>query len=253
MIDFVVVIPARFASTRLPGKALLDIHGKPMLQHVYDRASESRASEIVIATDDDRIANAAEAFSATVCMTNDSHQSGTERIAEVADLLDWPDDQVVVNLQGDEPGMPAALIDQCAALLDDATADIATLASPFLAREDFENPNCVKVIRDVHHHAIYFSRAAIPYSRDAGSEDLAAGAALHHHGIYAYRCGVLRRIVAAVPSELEECEQLEQLRALSLGMTITVGIPPVRPGTGIDTIEDLERARTEMPAPAGIP
>ena len=246
MTEFVVVIPARFASTRLPGKALLDIHGKPMLQHVYERGAESGASEVVIATDDDRIAAAAEAFGATVCMTGDQHQSGTERIAEVADLLDWPDDQVVVNLQGDEPGMPAALLDQCAALLDDATADIATLASPFLSQRDFENPNCVKVIRDVNAHAIYFSRAAIPYPRDRGSEARAAGAALHHHGIYAYRCGVLRKLVAASPCELEVCEQLEQLRALSLGMTIAVGVPPIRPGAGIDTREDLERAQQEM-------
>jgi len=246
MTEFVVVIPARFASTRLPGKALLDIHGKPMLQHVYERGVESAASEVVIATDDRRIAVAAESFGATVCMTSDQHRSGTERIAEVADLLDWPDDQVVVNLQGDEPGMPATLLDQCAALLSDATADIATLASPFLAQLDFENPNCVKVIRDVKGHAIYFSRAAIPYPRDKGSEARAAGAALHHHGIYAYRCGVLRELVAASPSDLEVCEQLEQLRALSLGMTIAVGVPPVRPGTGIDTPADLERAREEF-------
>ena len=246
MTEFVVVSPARFASTRLPGKALLDIHGKPMLQHVYERGAESGASEVVIATDDDRIADAAESFGATVCMTGDQHRSGTERIAEVADLLDWPDDQVVVNLQGDEPGMPASLLDQCAALLDDTAVDIATLASPFLAQEDFENPNCVKVIRDVSGHAIYFSRAAIPYPRDAGSRDRAAGAALHHHGIYAYRCGVLRKLVAAAPSDLEVCEQLEQLRALSLGMRFAVGVPAVRPGTGIDTPEDLERARQEM-------
>lgn len=246
MTEFVVVIPARFASTRLPGKALLDIHGKPMLQHVWERGTESGASEVIIATDDERIADAAESFGATVCMTGDQHRSGTERIAEVADLLDWPDDRVVVNLQGDEPGMPASLLDQCAALLDDTAVDIATLASPFLAQEDFENPNCVKVICDVRGHAIYFSRAAIPYPRDTGSKERAAGAALHHHGIYAYRCGVLRELVAAAPSDLEVCEQLEQLRALSLGMTIAVGVPPVRPGTGIDTPDDLERAQREM-------
>ena len=246
MTEFVVVIPARFASTRLPGKALLDIHGKPMLQHVWERGTESGASEVIIATDDERIADAAESFGATVCMTGDQHRSGTERIAEVADLLDWPDERVVVNLQGDEPGMPASLLDQCAALLDDTAVDIATLASPFLAQEDFENPNCVKVICDVRGHAIYFSRAAIPYPRDTGSKERAAGAALHHHGIYAYRCGVLRELVAAAPSDLEVCEQLEQLRALSLGMTIAVGVPPVRPGTGIDTPEDLERAQREM-------
>jgi len=246
MTEFVVVIPARYASTRLPGKALLEIHGKPMLQHVYERGVESGAMEVVVATDDDRIADAAEGFAATVCMTGDHHQSGTERIAEVADIMDWDDSQVVVNLQGDEPAMPAPLIDQCAALLDDASADIATLASPFLSQQDFRNPNCVKVIRDVHDHAIYFSRASIPYPRDKGSDERAAGAALHHHGIYAYRCGVLRQFVAAPPSDLEVCEQLEQLRALSLGLTIAVGVPPVRPATGIDTPEDLERARNEM-------
>jgi 3-deoxy-manno-octulosonate cytidylyltransferase (CMP-KDO synthetase) len=243
---FVVVIPARYASTRLPGKALLDIRGKPMLQHVYERGMESGASDVVVATDDERIADAAEAFGATVCMTGDHHQSGTERIAEVADVMDWSDDQIVVNLQGDEPAMPPQLIDQCAALLDDTRADIATLASAFLSQQDFENPNCVKVIRDQRNHAIYFSRASIPYAREAGSEKRAVAAALHHHGIYAYRCGVLRAFVAAPHSDLEVCEQLEQLRALSLGMTIIVGVPAVRPGTGIDTPEDLERARKEM-------
>ena len=247
MNDFIVVIPARYASVRLPGKALRDIRGRPMIQHVYERGKESGATKVVIATDDERIAEAAEDFGAVVCMTGDHHQSGTERIAEVADLMDWEDQQVVVNLQGDEPAMPPQLIDQCASLLDDATADIATLASPFKNQEDFENPNCVKVVRDVNDHAIYFSRASIPYSRDEGSETRAASAALHHHGIYAYRCGVLRRFVASAPSELEMCEQLEQLRALSLGMTIAVGVPPMRPGTGVDTEEDLERASTELP------
>ena len=246
MTDFVVVIPARYASVRLPGKALRDICGKPMIQHVYERGTESGASEVVIATDDERIAKAAETFGATVCMTGNDHQSGTERIAEVADLMDWGDEQIVVNLQGDEPTMPAQLIDECATLLDDATADIATLASPFLGEEDFQNPNCVKVVRDVNDHAIYFSRAAIPYPRDAGSDERAASAALQHHGIYAYRCGILRRFVAAEPSELEVCEQLEQLRALSLGMTIAVGVPSVRPGPGVDTEEDLQRAKRDL-------
>jgi len=246
MSDFVVVIPSRYASTRLPGKPLRDINGKPMLQHVFERALESGATEVVIATDDARIADAAESFGATVCMTGEHHQSGTERIAEVAEVMDWDDDQVVVNLQGDEPTMPAALIDQCAALLDDAAADIATLASPFQSDSDFDSPNCVKVVRDANQHAIYFSRAAIPFARDEGSRTRAIGAALHHHGIYAYRCGVLRRLVNAPPSELEICEQLEQLRALSLGMTIVVGVPPVRPGAGVDTEADLARAAKEL-------
>jgi 3-deoxy-manno-octulosonate cytidylyltransferase (CMP-KDO synthetase) len=243
---FVVVIPSRYASTRLPGKPLLEINGKPMIQHVYDRGVESGAAEVIIATDDERIAAAAEAFGATVCMTRPDHQSGTERIAEVAGILDWDDAQIVVNLQGDEPSMPAALINECATLLADASADIATLASPFRSREDFESPNCVKVIRDENDHAIYFSRAAIPYQRDESQRELALRTALHHHGIYAYRCGVLRRFVAAEASALEIAEQLEQLRALSLGMTIVVGVPSTRPGVGVDTAADLQRAADDL-------
>jgi len=246
MTDFVVVIPSRYASQRLPGKPLLDINGKPMIQHVYERALESGASEVVIATDDDRIAAAAEAFGGTVCMTRDDHDSGTERIAEVADLLDWDDSQIVVNLQGDEPTMPALLVDQCAALLDDDSADIATLASPFQNSNDFENPNCVKVICDQNNHAIYFSRAAIPFSRDTRNCAQARSAALQHHGLYAYRCGVLRRLVTSEPSPLEIAEKLEQLRALSLGMSIAVGVPHERPGIGVDTADDLNNAAVEL-------
>ena len=248
MTEFVIVIPARYASTRLPGKALREIGGKPMLEHVFERGAESQATEVVVATDDERIADAAATFGAVVCMTGNQHRSGTERIAEVADLLDWDDDRVVVNLQGDEPTMPAAVINECAALLADATADIATLASPLLTAEDFDNPNVVKVILDDKGHAIYFSRAAIPYPREDASRPTAIATALHHHGIYAYRCGVLRRLVAAEPSELERCEQLEQLRALSLGMTIAVGVPSARPGPGVDTEADLQRAEREMRA-----
>ena len=247
MSDFVVVIPARYASTRLPGKPLREIDGKPMLEHVFRRASESRASDVVIATDDERIADAAEAFGARVCMTGDQHRSGTERIAEVADLLDWDDEKVVVNLQGDEPAMPAVLIDQCAALLDDTAADIATLASPLVSQEDFEDPNVVKVVVDDSGNAIYFSRAAIPVVRDETMRDEARNIALHHHGIYAYRGGILRRFVAAESSRLELCEQLEQLRALSLGMVIRVAMPPVRPGPGVDTADDLLRVAAELP------
>jgi 3-deoxy-manno-octulosonate cytidylyltransferase (CMP-KDO synthetase) len=246
MIDFVVVIPARFASARLPGKPLREINGKPMIEHVYERARESGARDVVIATDDDRIADAAEAFGANVCMTGDHHRSGTERIAEVADILDWPDETIVVNLQGDEPAMPAALIDQSAELLAGSDADLATLASPLRSDEDFANPNVVKVVVDDHGNALYFSRATIPYPRDETRVAEAREAALHHHGIYAYRCGVLRRLVAAEASPLETAEQLEQLRALSLGMTIRVGIPPQRPGAGVDTEADLEAAAGEL-------
>lgn len=246
MTEFTVVIPCRYASVRLPGKPLVEINGKPMIQHVHERACESGATEVVIATDDARIADAADAFGAVVCMTGDHHASGTERIAEVADIMDWPDALVVVNLQGDEPAMPPLLLDQCAALLDDRVADIATLASPFASLDDFRNPNCVKVIRDVNGHAIYFSRATIPFPRDPDSDGMAAAAALHHHGIYAYRCGVLRRLVAAEPSDLERCEHLEQLRALTLGLTIAVGVPRERPGVGVDTPADVARVAAEL-------
>lgn len=246
MTHFVVVIPARYASIRLPGKPLRDINGKSMIEHVYHRGKESQASDVVIATDDERIADAAEGFGATVCMTGDQHRSGSERIAEVCDLMNWPDDRIVVNLQGDEPTMPAGLIDQCASLLDDSDADIATLASPIASQHDFDNPNVVKVLVDDNGDAIYFSRAAIPYVRNDEHRNIAVGAAQHHHGIYAYRCGVLRRLVNAAPSELEICEQLEQLRALSLGMMIRVGRPPRRPGVGVDTEEDLAAAAAEL-------
>ena len=246
MTGFNVVIPARYASTRLPGKPLRDINGKPMLEHVYDRARESGASEIIIATDDERIMAAAEQFGGTVCMTAARHRSGTDRIAEVCDALGWDDDRIVVNLQGDEPTMPAALIDQCAALLADSAADIATLASPLTSQQDFENPNVVKVITAANGDAIYFSRAAIPYARDAATPGEASRHALHHHGIYAYRCGVLRRLVSAEPSAIEVCEQLEQLRALSLGMTIRVAVPVERPGIGVDTEADLEAAASAL-------
>lgn len=243
---FVVVIPARYASTRLPGKPLRDIGGKPMLEHVWLRGRESDASEVVIATDDERIASAAEAFGALVCMTGNQHRSGTERIAEVADLLDWGDDEIVVNLQGDEPSMPSSLINQAAALLAGSTADIATLASPLQSQADFENPNVVKVVRNDAGNALYFSRSPIPYPRSETGERPARDAALHHHGIYAYRCGVLRRLVTSPPSPLELAEELEQLRALSLGMTIRVGAPTVRPGRGVDTEADLATVAAEL-------
>jgi len=246
MSGFVVVIPARYASVRLPGKPLRKIAGKTMIEHVYLRGTESNAREVVIATDDERIADAGEAFGARVCMTGDQHRSGSERIAEVCDILDLSDEQVVVNLQGDEPAMPAELINQCAALLDDPTADIGTLASPLASMDDFDNPNVVKVLVDDRSNAIYFSRTAIPFARDPGQIDLALQSALHHHGIYAYRSGVLRRLVAADPSDLEIVEQLEQLRALAMGLTIRVGQPRQRPATGVDTEADLAAMEAEF-------
>lgn len=246
MSGFVVVIPARFDSVRLPGKPLRTIAGRPMIEHVYRRGRESGASEVIVATDDERIAAAVESFGGSVCMTSDRHRSGSERIAEACDAMNWPDETIVVNLQGDEPTMPAALIDQCADLLAEGDADISTLASPVASRDDFENPNVVKVLVDRAGHALYFSRAQIPYARDAEYRDRALGAALHHHGIYGYRAGVLRRFVAAEPAELEVCEQLEQLRALALGMRIRVGIPAERPGHGVDTETDLAAAALRL-------
>lgn len=239
MNGFAVVIPCRYASTRLPGKPLREINGRPMLEHVHARAAESSAAEIVVATDDQRISKAAERFGARVCMTRQEHRSGTDRIAEVCDRLGWDDDRVVVNLQGDEPTMPAALIDQCAGLLDDRFADIATLASPLGSARDLGNQNVVKVVVDRAGNAIYFSRAAIPFERAGHGMHGALSVALHHHGIYAYRCGVLRRFVAAEPVPLELCEQLEQLRALYLGMTVRVAVPVEHPGPGVDTEQDL--------------
>ncbi len=246
MRPFVVVIPARYASTRLPGKPLREINGRPMIEHVHARGCESDAGEVVIATDDTRIADAAESFGATVCMTGDQHRSGTERIAEVADLMDWDDETVVVNLQGDEPAVPAALINQCAALLEDSRADLSTLASPITSAGDLDDPNVVKVVCDAEGFALYFSRAPIPYPRHEEAGLMARDTALHHHGIYGYRAGVLRSLVLADPSPLEQIEQLEQLRALSMGYRILVARPTVRPGRGVDTEADLELAAAAL-------
>jgi len=239
MTDFIVVIPARYASERLPGKPLREIAGKTMLQYVYERGTESDATEVLIATDDQRIFDAASGFGAPVHMTGSQHCSGTERLAEVSETLDWPDEQIVVNLQGDEPMMPAELINQCAALLNDEAVDMATLASPLASKADYENPNVVKVVCDHDGGAIYFSRSPIPYSRNEKTVDLAVQSAMHHHGIYAYRCGTLREIVAAERSDLEACEHLEQLRALSIGLKIKVAKALSRPPAGVDTEEDL--------------
>ncbi len=246
MSGFVVVIPARYASTRLPGKPLRLIAGEPMIRHVHRVAARSAASDVWIATDDERIEEAARGFGANVCMTSPEHTSGTERLAEVCDIQGWPDDLVVVNLQGDEPLMPPSLIDQCAGLLDSPDADMATLASELFTPADYDNPNVAKVIVDQHDNALYFSRAAIPFSRDPDTLAAAHGAALRHHGMYAYRRHVLAKLVASEPCVMEECEKLEQLRALWLGITLRVGRATVRPGPGVDTEEDLEKVSAEL-------
>lgn len=246
MTNFVVVIPSRHASVRLPGKPLRKIAGEPMIQHVHRVAMNTGASEVWIATDDERIEIAAREFGANVCMTRADHQSGTDRLAEVCDVNDWPDDLVIVNLQGDEPLMSPALVDQCAALLDRGDAGMATLASPLAATEDYENPNVVKVVTDRDGNALYFSRSPIPHDRDGRSGKATLEVALRHHGIYAYRRDVLRQLVATEPCALEKSEKLEQLRALWLGIKLKVGIAASPPGPGVDTEEDLAAAERAL-------
>jgi len=251
-VSFRVVIPARYASTRLPGKPLIDIGGRPMLQHVHALALESGASEVIIATDDERIRAAAEAFGARVCMTAAHHRSGSERLAEVIARLGYGADEVIVNLQGDEPLMPPALLSQVAAgLLEHPAAPMATLCTPITSAEELFDPNVVKVVRDARGFALYFSRAPIPWDRDALAEHphtLPAGARHYRHlGIYAYRAGFLARYVATPACELETRESLEQLRVLWMGEKIHVAEAAALPGPGVDTAADLEKVRALIP------
>jgi 3-deoxy-manno-octulosonate cytidylyltransferase (CMP-KDO synthetase) len=243
--SFRVVIPARYDSSRLPGKALLPLAGKPMLQWVHERASSSRAAEILIATDDERIAQAARGFGAEVVMTARTHLSGTDRIAEVAAVRRWADDDIVVNVQGDEPLIPPAVIDQVAGVLAaHPRADIATLASRIDLVADMSDPNTVKVVCDAAGRAMYFSRAPIPWNRDAAMT--LTPASLRHIGIYAYRVASLRRLAALSPSRLEQIEKLEQLRALENGMEIRVALAVERPLADVNTAADLERAERAL-------
>jgi 3-deoxy-manno-octulosonate cytidylyltransferase (CMP-KDO synthetase) len=253
---FRVVIPARYAATRLPGKLLLPLAGKPIVQWVYERASTAGALEVLIATDDDLIISAAHAFGAEVVMTAAGHASGTDRIAEVARARGWPGESVVVNVQGDEPLMPAALIRQVAALLAaHADADMATLASPITVPSEFLDPNTVKVVADGAGRALYFSRAPIPWNRDGAPAGLASQrdltGARRHIGIYAYRVAALLRLAALPVSSLEMSEKLEQLRALEAGFDIRVGEAVERPGPDVNTFADLERARAQIAAKHG--
>lgn len=240
--EFKVVIPARYASSRFPGKPLADIHGKPMLQHVYERALEAGPSEIIIATDSVQIGMVAENFGALVCMTSDTHASGTDRLGEVVEKLGWPDDTVVVNVQGDEPLLPAAIIRQVAVnLMQQKLADCATLVTRFRQDDDIANPNLVKVVFDSNRYALYFSRAPIPCNRDA---DVVSEDSYHRHiGLYAYRAGLLRNYGVLQSSPLEALEKLEQLRLLWNGLTIHVDEAVALPGHGVDTPADLEKVR----------
>jgi 3-deoxy-manno-octulosonate cytidylyltransferase (CMP-KDO synthetase) len=245
---FRIVIPARYASTRLPGKPLADIAGQPMIVRVAAAARRARSEGVWVATDDERIAAAVRHHGFDAVMTNANHASGTDRIAEVADQLKWDDADIVVNVQGDEPLLDPVLIEAVAnALRGDPDAAMATAAHPLTTAADFFNPNVVKVVCDVRSRALYFSRAPIPWdrdrfavSRDALPVDLQAR---RHIGLYAYRVSFLRRFGQLAASPLEGCEALEQLRALWHGYPIQVVSIDHPPAAGVDTPEDLERVR----------
>ncbi len=247
---FTVVIPARYASTRLPAKPLKDIAGKPMIQRVYEQACLSDASKVVVATDDQRIVEVVERFGGRVCMTRASHESGTDRLQEVAQTLSLKSDDIVVNVQGDEPLIPPEVINQVAHNLANSTAaSVATLSEPIETVEDFTNPNVVKVVSDVNGLALYFSRASMPWPRDTFAADRAAGELpagslfQRHIGIYAYRVTLLDDFVTWPQAEIESTECLEQLRVLWNGHRIHVATSVLPVPGGVDTQEDLERVR----------
>lgn len=248
MTDFRIVIPARYASTRLPAKALREIAGRALVLRVWDRAIASSASEVVVATDDTRIVAAVEASGGTAVMTSAEHASGTDRLAEVAALRGYADDAIVVNLQGDEPLVPPSLLEHLAeALASHPDADLATIATPIHDAEELYRTSIVKTVLDARGFALYFSRAPVPFVRDVFS--LAAPPAalpegvpfLRHLGLYAYRVRTLRKLAASPVAALEAAESLEQLRALHLGMRIHVTVVPEAPGHGVDTEADLAR------------
>ncbi len=245
---FKVVIPARFASTRLPGKPLLDIAGKPMVVRVVERAVLSGAEQVIVATDDARIADVVMQYGFDVAMTQTNHQSGTDRIAEVAQKMAWADDVIVVNVQGDEPLIDPKTIQQVAQKLSgDTAAVMSTACFPIARGEDFINPNVVKVVLNAQFQALYFSRAPIPYPRD----EMSAGAlkveyqlnAYRHIGLYAYRTGFLKKYAALTPSPIENIECLEQLRVLYHGYKVVVDVLQAQPPIGVDTQEDIEKVR----------
>ncbi len=246
-VAFRVAIPARYAASRLPGKPLRELAGRPLIEHVYRRARESGAREAVVATDDTRVREIAESFGARVVMTAADHRSGTERLAEAVERLGWGEEEIVVNLQGDEPLMPPALLRQVAVdLAAHPEAEIATLCARIHAAEELFAPEVVKVVVDERGYALYFSRAPIPWDRDAfgagGGTPYLRGEHLRHVGLYAYRVGYLARHARLGHSPLEHTESLEQLRALWHGIPVHVALAEETPGPGVDTEADLERA-----------
>lgn len=246
---FIVAIPARYAASRLPGKPLRLLGGEPLVVHVARRALAAGASEVWVATDDERIREALESTEVRVAMTSPAHASGSDRLAECADIAGWSDDALVVNLQGDEPFAPPAGIRAVADALADTGADMATLAVPITETATLFDPNAVKLVRAANGDALYFSRAPIPWHRDAFAQSRDAmppGEWLRHIGIYAYRAGFLRRFSAMPPGRLEQVESLEQLRALEAGFRITVALTPEPFPPGVDTPEDLLRAEATL-------
>lgn len=246
--DFRVIIPVRYDSSRLPGKALLDIGGKPMVQHVYERAIESGAEDVIIATDDKRISDVAQSFGANVCMTSIDHQSGTERLSEAVLALGLEDQDIVVCLQGDEPFIPADMIRQTAEdLAEHDNVKVSTLCTPITTVDDIFNPAVVKVVMNRRNYALYFSRAPIPWCRD--SFDNKKNIKLNDHpyfrhiGIYAYRAGFLQEYIAWGACPAENIEKLEQLRILWHGGRIHLQVYKGAIPIGVDTEEDLQRAR----------
>lgn len=249
MPDFVVAIPARHAATRLPGKPLRMLGDKPLVWHAAQRAMDAGASEVWVAADDPRILEAVKGSGARGVLTSPDHPSGTDRLAECAGLAGWGDDQIVVNLQGDEPFAPASGIRAVAELLERSECPVATLAAPIADRAALFDPNAVKVVASAHERALYFSRAPIPWDRDAfpdPGEVLPAGPWLRHIGIYAYRAGFLRRFAALPPGRLEQLEKLEQLRVLEAGLGIALAVTPEDFPPGVDTPGDLARAEAYL-------
>jgi 3-deoxy-manno-octulosonate cytidylyltransferase (CMP-KDO synthetase) len=233
--EFHIVIPARYASTRLPGKPLRLIHDRPMIQWVFETAMQSDASEVIVATDDQRIFDAVQGFAGKACMTASHHQTGTDRILEVAELEQWPDQTIVVNLQGDEPLMPATNMTQLARNLESSSCDMATLHKS-IDKEQANDPNQVKLVHDVNGQALYFSRSSIPFDREGACQSY-----FGHIGIYAYRVGFLKKFSQLPVCHLEDTEKLEQLRALWNGYSIHTELARELPGPGIDTEADLAK------------